>query len=149
MRSWQKLHPCPAEPLPPGSKMNVLLVKAGPIKNSGNTFVIIKTGKEKWIRRSMEKYTVNTSFIACNVCSAGFGGQLSTVLLCGLRSGCKSLLRVTMFHSLCTDLNTGYVRQQTQTQVWVIQVLSRLCFRCRKFLCSGQMILSPLSSCST
>lgn len=60
----------------------------------------------------MEKYTVNISFIACNVCSAGFGDQLSTVLLCGLRSGYKSLLRVTMFHSLCTDLNTGYVRQQ-------------------------------------
>lgn len=39
-------------------------------------------------------------------------GTSSCVLLCGLQSGCKSLLRVTVFHSLCTDLNTHYLRQQ-------------------------------------
>lgn len=48
VRSWQKLHPCPAEPLPLGSKMNVLLIKAGPIRNGRNTFVIFKKGKKSY-----------------------------------------------------------------------------------------------------
>lgn len=60
----------------------------------------------------MEKYIVNISFTPCNICSAGFGDQLSTVLLCGLQSECKSLIGVTMFHSLCMDINIHYVKQQ-------------------------------------
>ena len=37
VRSCWKLPPCPAEPMPAGSKMDVPLGRAVPIRNGGNT----------------------------------------------------------------------------------------------------------------
>lgn len=68
----------------------------------------------------MEKYTVNRSFTVRSICGAGFADQLSTGLLCGLQSGCKSLLRVTMFQSLHGCKYPLCETAKTHTQVWVI-----------------------------
>lgn len=51
MRICQKLPPCPMEPVPDSSKMNMLLDKAEPISNGGNASVV------KHLRRGKNCYT--------------------------------------------------------------------------------------------
>ncbi|XP_059725656.1 ceramide synthase 4-like isoform X6 [Haemorhous mexicanus] len=47
VRSCQNLPPYPAEPIPGGSKLNVPLAKAGPVRNGGNTSVIADLKRKK------------------------------------------------------------------------------------------------------
>ena len=47
IRSCKKLPPCVTEPVPAGSKTDLLLAKAKPISNGGSTSVIFKKGKKK------------------------------------------------------------------------------------------------------
>jgi len=47
VRSYKKLPPCLTEPMPAGSKMDPLLPKAKPIRDSGSTSVITSLRRGK------------------------------------------------------------------------------------------------------
>lgn len=48
-----KASTCLAEPLPGGSKMDVLLVKAGPVRNGGSTSGITYLKRKKKVKEKM------------------------------------------------------------------------------------------------
>lgn len=51
VRSCQRFPPCHAEPVHGGSKMDLLLAKAGTIRNDGNASVMTYLGRKKLLLR--------------------------------------------------------------------------------------------------